>query len=407
MSIILGLVFSRQEKIKSSKQRPSAKDLARKFCLLARKEPTLGPLAVITAEGDDGKARSSCSILPTDEDVHFYQDGAQVNFSAATVATGPGYHDYLVALLDELVEQEKLVVTQDEEFSDDTQYWTDRNYDVLQTHMSVYFNSVSKVVVERSRASKHGPLSLSLSAQEALDVFKDRIMTVRGPRDVDFFGFKGEAANFFPWWDFGLPARAAFGLAEAMLWRSFPWRGPIDQYEALFIQVLSELIKIAREEPRLETDKKLNVAAFEAASRSKTWPRPPGMGYLRYPRPQPFGDNWWITLPGHFILGWDDRFKQNVFKSIGCIVVPAATTIEHDDRRPPEGFTGKLDVSVVKDKLSFYGIWNYNKQEDGKTDQWLEGCAVARDGVTYLFILMDDPGLKQWAVDTLLSIEHR
>jgi hypothetical protein len=292
VAIILGLVLSRQAKPKSSKHSLNAKELARKFCLIARQDPVLGPLAVIGAEGDDGKTESTVSILPIDENVHFYQHGSKVKVSAATNATGPGYHDYLVGLLDQLVAAENLVVTEEEGWLDETEYWTHRDYAVLQTHMSIYFNMISKVVVERSRAEGHGPLSLSLQPSEILNDFKDWIMTVRGPRDADFFGITGEAANFFPWWDFALPPAAALGLAEGMLWLTFPWRAPIDRYEAALVHIISELIKIAREE--LNTDSRLNVAAFEKARSSMNWPDPAGMGYLRYSRMVNINDNWWI-----------------------------------------------------------------------------------------------------------------
>ncbi len=56
MAIILGLVLS--SKAKSSKRSLKAKELAARFCLIARQEPVLGPLAVIGAEGDDGKTES-------------------------------------------------------------------------------------------------------------------------------------------------------------------------------------------------------------------------------------------------------------------------------------------------------------------------------------------------------------
>ncbi len=407
MAILFGLVLSGQANKKSSKRSLSAKELAHKFCLLARKDPILGPLAVIGAEGDGGKTESTVSILPIDENVHFYQHGAQVRFSAATNATGPGYHDYLAGLLDQLVAGENLVATEEKEWKDETGYWTHRDYAVLQTHMSIYFNMVSKVVVGRSRANGHGPLSLSLQPSEIPDDFPDRIMTVRGPRDADFFGITGEAAKFFPWWDFALPPVAALGLAEAMLWLAFPWRAPIDRYEAALVHTISELINIAREEPRLNADTRLNVAAFEAASSSMSWPDSKGMGYLRYPRMVNINDNWWIRLPGHFAKVWDEHFKQDVFKNFGCVILTGVGLTEKNDRSPIEGFEGKLDVSVVKDDLSFYGILRDKEYDRDKMGKWLDGCVVAKHEVAIVAIMFDDLGLQQWVIDAFLSVKTR
>jgi hypothetical protein len=407
LAIILGLVLSSKAKPKSSKHGLKAKELADRFCLIARQEPVLGPLAVIGAEGDDGKTESTVLVLPIDENVHFYQHGRNVKVSAATNATGPGYHDYLVGLLDQLIAGENLVATEEEGWLDETGYWSHRDYAVLQTHMSIYFNMVSKIVVGGSRAEGHGPLSLSLKPSEILDDFKAETVTVRGPRDAAFFGITGEAANFFPWWDFALPPAAALGLAEAMLWLEFPWRAPIDHYEAALVHTISELVKIAQEEPRLNSDTRLNVVGFQAASTSMEWPHSTGMGYLRYSRMVNINDNWWIKLPGYFASVWDEHFKQEVFKCFGCVVIVAIGLTEKKDRSVIGGFEGKLDISVVKDDLSFYGILRDKEYEAGKPGKWLDGCAVAKDEVAVVAIMFNDLSLQQWATDTFLTIRTR
>lgn len=137
------------------------------------------------------------------------------------------------------------------------------------------------------------------------------------------------------------------------------------------------------------------------------WPEPTGMGYLRYPRNMDTNDNWWIKLPGHFARVWDENFKQEVFKSFGCIIITGVGLTEKKDRSPMDGFTGKLDVSVVQGDLSFYGILQDKEYADGKMGKWLDGCAVARDEVAIVAILFNDLNLQQWAIDVLLSVRTR
>jgi hypothetical protein len=81
-------------------------------------------------------------------------------------------------------------------------------------------------------------------------------------------------------------------------------------------------------------------------------------------------------LPGHFAKVWDEHFKQDVFKDFGCIIVAGVGLTEKKDCSPLEGFTGKLDVSVVKEDLSFYGILRdkeYAGGKMGKVAGWLRG----------------------------------
>ena len=115
MGFVLGLVLSAHKAL-------NAKDIAQRFLTIARSEETLGKFAVLQKFND---SRYYVSVLPITEAVRFEQKKGKIYLSARTSTAGPGYHDYLTGLLDDLISLERLAATETGEYRDEADYWAD------------------------------------------------------------------------------------------------------------------------------------------------------------------------------------------------------------------------------------------------------------------------------------------
>ena len=190
MGFVLGLVLSR----KSGKPLV-VEALANQFLKLLAEEEALAHFAVIQKYND---ARYYVSVIPIEEAVRFEQKKNEVYLSARTSSAGPGYHDYLAGLLDELISIEDLVATEKPEHLDETGYWVERDFLALQAEMSKYFHMVAQVVVDKTEGGVFDPIGVGVTPGVLPEGYANKVLTLRGPRDRSFFELDGEAAEAFP-----------------------------------------------------------------------------------------------------------------------------------------------------------------------------------------------------------------
>lgn len=397
MGFVLGLVLSG----KGSKAL-SVEKIAKRFLELVRREEDLRHFAVIKKYSD---TRYYVSVLPIEEAVRFEQKRSDVYFSARTSSAGPGYHDYVTGLLDDLISMEKLVATEKSEHLDETDYWSKRDFPALQAEMSKYFHMVAKMVVNKTEGGVFDPIGIGVRPGVLPEGFANKVLTLRGPRDRKFFELTGEASQIFPWWGFALPPSAAFGIAEAILWSEYRWRPAVNAYEQAMLDGISALIRVANENPRLDTNRRLNVLDFAAACNSRTPPQTTGMGYLKRSYRRSIGSGCSILVPGYFLPDTDDKTGAEIFNEEDRTIWPIVASPNIDGRVMPKDLAGKkLDVAIVGKNVSYYGLMAMVGDGDAKA-HWLQGYAVGERSLVHVSVFFKDKAMKQWAIDTLLSTE--
>jgi hypothetical protein len=397
VGFVLGLVLSGK-----GRKALSAEKIANRFLELVRADEDLRHFAVIKKYSD---IRYYVSVLPIEEAVRFEQKKSDVYFSARTSSAGPGYHDYITGLLDDLLSVETLVATEKPEHLDETGYWSQRDFPALQAEMSKYFHMVAKVVVDKTEGGVFDPMGIGVRPGPLPKGFANKVLTLRGPRDRKFFELTGEASQIFPWWNFALPPSAAFGIAEAILWSEYRWRPAINGYEQAMLDGISALIRVANEDPRLDTNRRLNVLDFAAACNTRTPPPSTGMGYLKRSYRRSIGSGWSILVPGYFLPDTDDRTGAEVFNEEDQGIWPIVVSPNMEGRVMPKDLAGKkLDVSIVGKNVSYYGLIAMVGEGKART-HWLQGYAVGERSLVHVSVFFKDEAMKQWAIDALLSTE--
>jgi hypothetical protein len=118
--------------------------------------------------------------------------------SAKTNSAGPGYHAYLVDMLKELC-------VAPIEVEDDTGYWDNGDYGMLQEEMGKWLRGLSKEIINMSRSGGYSNIAVSLALDSTPVDSNHLACCPLGYFDIDFFerAQKGDAdgSEFFVWWN--------------------------------------------------------------------------------------------------------------------------------------------------------------------------------------------------------------
>lgn len=280
----------------------SARDVAQGFHDFLRGEPILGEVALLR---EKSAAEFGISVLPIEEDIEITQDGRRVVLAGRTSAAGPGFHAYLIGKIKEFARLRKITIKENEEWADETEYFSHNDYSKLQDAMRSHLEQLWRMVLEKASGDGEiANIALSMPLEGIPVGFENSVLTQRGPRDGTFFAGPIEPALYFPWWQQGINPDSAYSLAEALLWTAFPWRRSVNEQEQAVEQLISELLEIARPSLASQIDASL-VGNFEVARRSTDAPHPEGIGYLRHPCRQRVTGSWSVKVPGYFLKEFD------------------------------------------------------------------------------------------------------
>jgi hypothetical protein len=117
-------------------------------------------------------------------------------------------------------------------------------------------------------------------------------------------GLAAYAADWFPWWDEALTARAWRNLGLGLMWVELRWAPPADEIERrLYALALLALDRAAALDPELELPAREMAevrALLDPAVDPRRPPAPEGIGYRRGPLRVDVGDGWSLEAPGYF-----------------------------------------------------------------------------------------------------------
>ncbi len=397
MGLGLGFQFAKTGRFSSWKAMPGSAQLAQKFLRIASGRSTLGPLAR-HAWSDENTA--TVLVLPIEEHIEFRQEGKTVQVFARTSSAGPGYHAYLVGLLDDLARQSGLELVETEEVFDETEYFSGRDFADLQGRMGDHFAALCRLVLER--ADEEGPgrmvLAMSIDDTPILDAFT---LTPRGPKDRSFIE-KADAASYFSWWHEGLQPASAATLAEGLMWSQFPWREAVTDDEVKLTRVLGELLSLAGDG---ETSQR---ARFDLARTSVDRPAREGLGYRRYDYRRQIGREWWVDVPGYFLFQFDENDGTHSYAYYDREMYFTSLWVDGG-----EGPVESMPVDSTPDPenpLFMHRdgmVWRANVQRheyDGNPGWRLDGRVQSKAGQVVATIVFFDEADRAWAEKTFFSI---
>ena len=267
------------------------------------------------------RAHEGCwlmQLVPCEEEVQVEQIENRVRFSARTSTCGPGYHAFLVGLLDRVAQKDggawhDAGAEEDSTLLDETGYFEERDFARLQRSMSDWLRALGSSVAggELSDSSR---ICMPLDSPDTLE---PGMLTPAEVRPRGFFAnlaqLEGEAlecaaAEWFAWWNEGTQA-ASLGLARALLFQ-LPWHVPsTDGERAQSSFALACLAAVPPETPfggDPASVLRRELQALVAPNASDGAPRTGGFGYRRgLVRFHPHA-NCAVTLPGYWYRTVED-----------------------------------------------------------------------------------------------------
>jgi hypothetical protein len=305
----MGLVLKARAALKKkglfSSSRISLDDLIRALLAEAKGTP-LQEHAQAWSQGPRGPVE--IKLYPNGGHIAIRSNGDHVEVEAKTDAVGPGYHAYLVSVLDSM--QPSLGLKW--EWFDPTDYARKRDFTDLESRMAQRFRESCADLVRQVKDSPRKVAGAKIFMPDDFSVVaaEGEIFTPFGPitysrlehwASLDGCALREAAANFALWWDEGFGGSFHRGLVLYALWLDIRWATPLDKEEAdTIIRVLDGYANALEHRADLPIPQAAINELF-ALVEGELWrpiADPQGIGYCRRDWIRWVGQNWRLVMPG-------------------------------------------------------------------------------------------------------------
>jgi hypothetical protein len=341
-----------------------------------------------------------------------------------TSTTGPGFHAFVVEIMDRVSEACGLVWEWEE---DPAEYSSKRDFGALQAEMAAFLQSLAGALLKHASQSDGTSLAINFDAGGAMPelpgVFS---VTPSGPRSREWWegAERGEellakGEEFYQWWGREIDATWHAKLGLAFMWSDVRWHPPANDYEEGFFRLVLDTFNAAQElDPSLalpeaelhELAEMLKSSPEEASIPGK------GIGYFRGPVTFRLPGGWSIKLPGYFYEDDEDdggtalywhrdktvRLTSYTVRNKEGAPVPADRLLETCRGNLPEG-TRAIEFTDTQGMRCFTAF-GQETDDDGRTFLVMHG-GKAKDGqVAQVTICFDDEASQAWATEVFKSI---
>lgn len=241
--------------------------------------------------------------------VELRADG-RLQASASTSSVGPGYHTFLIAILDDLAQALKVSWDFAQEGADEAGYASTRDFAALRREMAAWLRAVCNVTLQDD-AEQNGAFRLSMNVDGPRPQLAVHAYSSTGTWSRETFeravaddqALIELSRAFFAWWSDGMDAAFFVGMARVVAWVDFPWVSPRDEAEVKLANFVLGCFERARQlEPGLEPP--VEVLALRALldAGDVQVPAPDGVGYRRHECAHSLFAPWMLELPGYFAM---------------------------------------------------------------------------------------------------------
>jgi hypothetical protein len=168
-------------------------------------------------------------LVPFEEGIYGSWEDGQLYVSARTNSAGPGYHAYLIELMDGLG-------VKPTEVDDETGYYETRDFSALQGKMTEWLEAISSILIEQSNKNPDASnLMVSLPIDWCAEPCGHFACCPLGYFEKDFFervpSNQNAGAEFFIWWNKIQDALFFKNFALSMIVQNINWLPPETDYE--------------------------------------------------------------------------------------------------------------------------------------------------------------------------------
>jgi hypothetical protein len=351
--------------------------------------------------------------------------------AATTTPAGPGYHEHLCGLLDQLAA--------------DFEFLWEPEQDADPTG---FFQTGDRADLERAflrwlaGACGRGPAAVGLPAGHGF-THPGEVLTPLGPRSRGWAAAVAaephRGGDFFPWWSADLDAAFYRNRAVARLWCDFPWRPPLTEAEGEAADgIANDLATAFKLDPEAElpwaewlellaaiqadaAGEQFCVTPTDTVLSVELWKRTGPVaganggriGYRRHPVRVGLDGGWSVEVPGGFAREWDadrnwtgwDRTRTVWFRRVGFT--------KSDGEPPTAGEAAEVGRGSLPDGEAVPGpggvpgaaVWG-PAEEDGRRVWRLSGVAGAAGQLAVCNVYSESAADRDWAVRTWQSVRH-
>lgn len=379
----------------------------------------------VTLSHHEGKLH--VALHPAEEDVEFWFDGERLWCSAKTSSCGPGYHAYLVEILERIAVELRLdwIIDEEQESWDETQYWTNRDFVDLQAEMSRLFRAIAQQGSGDGEKSRF-MLSMPIGYPSVVGM-EGSAMTPLGFRSRTWLGEVGAskdvpvvaASTYFSWWNRNIDALFWKRYALVLCWTEVNWNVPWsaqdrERYErvlACFARartcdptIVIPEAEVAEIEELLADDAECDENLASDTSR---------IGYLRHMLHRTLLGGWSIDVPGHWHYDWEDDNTTFVCWGHSITVRVSSFALHSDPAKSalemagePRGVTDSTDL--IDDRGEQPPGWAIiSFQSDDEGSYWrLSGHRGKTNGLGIVTICFDNKSDLERVLAVWRSFKH-
>ena len=316
-------------------------------------------------------------VVPFEENIELFVEAGAVVFSAKTSGAGPGYHEFLVAILDELEVELGLAWSFGEDEGDETGFRESREVGELRRAMAAQVRGLARIVIERvgqgalvNMGLDFRPTVRAFAASPLGEWSAEWFESLAAASDEDVLAM---AEDFFPWWNRELSGDEFAKFGMVVCWNDVRWVSPVGDAEELAIGTALDCFEQARalgtrlEIPELVRAELKRLTSPEAPTHP---PGPEGIGYRRRTVTVSLPGEWELDVPGYFHDAVEDDGGTLVYWLEQRTI--RASTMSFEDERPAgerlelllegngeqladlsEGIVGALEVTTDPDDEGF------------------------------------------------------
>lgn len=364
------------------------------------------------------------TLHPCEETVSFEYVNDNLICSAKTNSVGPGYHAYLVELVEKIGKDLQIQWTWDleegeEYYADETDYYSHRDFKQLQFEMLKWLKALAKSFTEEGtndRCMFTMPLGYPGMKRDYFGLSPMGIWTRESFKkiaesDVDELEWAGQA--FFIWWNKRDDDQFYKKTGIALLNVECPWHYPADDREKKLFSNIDNCFELAKQlNPMIDlpfTDWATvrNFLNEEDADIPET-----DFGFKKHLMTFALPGKWMIDLPGNLYYTVDENTEvyydhdRNV-RSICYTRNDGKTDQEYADDFFKTKDNAGAEFLASSTDIAGKAVVYYKMDKEVEQEYWiLQGVRVKGKKFVFSTICYPSEDFKQWAIDTWNSIRR-
>ncbi|RIK75960.1 MAG: hypothetical protein DCC68_20300 [Planctomycetota bacterium] len=366
------------------------------------------------------------ALHPAEENVELWFNDGKLWCSAKTSSCGPGYHAYLVDILRRLADRMRLewIIDEEQESLDETGYWTNQDFEDMQTEMAWLFRAIAKPCSDDDKSRIM--LSMSIGYPSVANM-KGFAMTSMGFRSLSWLRDIAAstdppihaAAGHFSWWNRGLDELFWKRYALVLCWTELNWNVPQNDKERRRYERVLTCFRRARacdpsvtlpEDEIAEIEQLLTEYAECDETLASDTSR---IGFLRHVVRRALPGQWSVAVPGWWHCDWEDDNTTFVCWGDRVTVRVSSFVYNAEPKKSPLEAVGKVPLAedfleVIDDRDANPPGWATISlaSEEGDGYWKLSGEKGKTNGLAIVTICFDEISDRDRALETWRSLMY-